>query len=428
MNPSSLVDRASDLAAHGRSFPTASGSPALDGVAILREIPDDVGVLLWQSVRNVRLWAAAEPEARGRLFREGAGSRRRQTLAAVSALDAEAKAALRTVAGLLESPGKMGAEGLGKACQVLARWAASRGADETALAFAEAAASASPATPLLAYEAGRLARARAEYARAEHWFTEAIRNARRQRDWKTYALGFSGLGNVHVRKGNFPAARQAHLRCLRAARRHSLLALQGEAHHDLFMLAVETGAGREADEHAAAAFSVYGAKHRKLPRLAYDVAYQWTMRGCFAPALALAEALLPHFDTPAERVLALGLVARAAGGAGERERFAAASGPVRAMEGGPAVAETLAGALLGVAYGAMSLGEREVAREAAERAAALAHPRQQGYNLVQADALLERARAHLAAPPPEDDGAGVQALAETFVEVLRRRPVGAGGR
>lgn len=427
MTPALQGDRAHDSAAPHHSPAASRGTPALDGAEILGEFPDDVGILLWQSLRNVRLWAAAtEPAARERLFRSGAGARRRETLEAVAVPEPEAAAALRVIAGMLEEPGRTGEGELGQACQAISRWAGSRGAHETALAFAEAAALASPGLPLLAYEAGRLARVRAEYARAEHWFTEAIRNARRQHDWKTYALGFSGLGNLHVRKGNFPAARQAHLRCLRAARRHSLLALQGDAHHDLFMLAVETGSDREADEHAAAAFAVYGAKHRKLPRLAYDVAYQWTMRRCFAPALAVAEAVLPHFPAPADRALALGLVARAAGGAGERERFRGAHDELRAMEDDPGAGDTISGAMLGVAYGAMSLGEAGVAREVAERAIEIARCRQLGYELMQADTLLEKIRADARERPRNDSS--VHELAESFVPVLRRRPVMTGAR
>ena len=112
-----------------------------------------------------------------------------------------------------------------------------------------------------------------------------------------------------------------------------------------------------------------------MPRLGYDVAYHWMLEGFFGDALRLAQALQPHFQAPAERALVLGLVARSAGGAGDREAFARARADVEGLLAG-AGEDSAARALLGVAYGAASLDEWKVAQEYATRA--LTWPRSAG--------------------------------------------------
>mgnify|MGYP006139024305 CR=1 FL=1 len=60
------------------------------------------------------------------------------------------------------------------ACQHVAHWADQNGHLETAIAFAQGAAVVMPAEAALSYAVGRLARRRAEYARAETWYRRSL--------------------------------------------------------------------------------------------------------------------------------------------------------------------------------------------------------------------------------------------------------------
>lgn len=391
----------------------------MPAIGILDEVPGDLGVLLWRSVRNVNLWAATPEAGRGALFAGGAAGTHEAELARLEAeVEGEIAAPLSVMVRLLESPAGMDVGRVVNACRRISVWAEQRGALATALEFMQAAALSAPQVAALAYAVGRLARRRAEYDRAESWFARAVVQARRSRDWRSYALAFSGLGNLNVQKGNFPTAKRAHVRCLRAALRHDLADLQGIAYHDLFLSEIETGAGSSAETLAEQAFRAYGPAHPRLPRLAYDVAYHWMLKGFFGDALRLARALEQHFEAPAEQALVLGLVARSAGGAGNRAAFERSRRAVEGLLAG-AGEDAAARALLGVAYGAASLLEWQMARDFATRALQLATERREGRVALAAEAALESVLAGLSAQahPPHPSSTR---LADTFVEALSR--------
>jgi tetratricopeptide (TPR) repeat protein len=398
------------------------GAESMPAIGILDEVPGDLGVLLWRSVRNVALWAATPPASRGALFAGGAADVREADLSRVE-VDAEMVAPLSVMVRLLESPGGMDVGRVVNACRRISGWAEQRGALATALEFMQAAALTAPQVAAIAYAVGRLARRRAEYDRAESWFGRAVIQARRSRDWRSYALAFSGLGNLNVQKGNFPTAKRAHVRCLRAALRHDLTDLQGIAYHDLFVTEIETGAGTSADTFAEQAFRAYGEGNPRVPRLAYDVAYHWMLEGFFGDALRLAQALERHFDAPAEQALVLGLVARSAGGAGDRAGFERARRAVEGLLAG-AGEDAAARSLLGMAYGAASLQEWQMARDYATRALHLATERREGRVVLAAEAALESVTAGLTAQanPPRPSATR---LADAFVEALTRPAGGA---
>jgi tetratricopeptide (TPR) repeat protein len=226
-----------------------------------------------------------------------------------------------------------------------------------------------------AYAVGRMARRRAEYSRAETWFRRAIALARQSGDWQSYALAFSGLGNLYMQRGNFPAARRFHVRALRAARRHSLRQIQGAALHDLFVLAAGSNHKDEAERYARGAFEAYGLENPRLSILAHDLAYFWMERGHFAPALTVFEALIPHMTRHEDRLVGLANIVRAAAGAGQRRLFEHTWDEVwdglTRNEG----AENSAQVLLELAHGAAQLGEHERSERAAERAVRTARER-----------------------------------------------------
>ncbi len=392
------------------------GAETLPGAPILDEVPGDLGVVLWRSVRNVALWSSTPPDSRGALFAGPAAAIREQDLARLD-VDAELVAPLSVMVRLLENPGGMELVRVVNACRRVSLWAEHRGYLATALEWAQAAAHAAPQSAALAYAVGRIARRRAEYDRAESWYARAIVAARRASDWRTYATSYSGLGNMAVQKGNFPWAKRAYLRCLKAAERHGLDELRGAAYHNLFRAEIETGAGARADGLAERAFRALGAGHPDVPRLAYDVAYNWALEGLFAEALRLSRVLERHFEAPSERVLVLGLVGRSSGGAGDRAAFQHARTRLDALLRTGTPEDAAARGLLGMAYGAASLSDWPLAEDYGQQALERALVRREGRVMLEAEAALDfvRSRSGVVTPPESADAA---ALADVLVAAL----------
>lgn len=402
------------------------GSEALPALHVVDEIPGDLGVVLWRSVRNVLLWAHTPPERRGMLFDAGAAAARAEELGRVRP-DAELVAPLSVIVALLEAPERVEVQRLVNACRRIAAWAEGRGALGTALEYTQAAALVRPDSAGLAFAVGRLARRRAEYDRAESWYMRAIVQGRQAGDWRSYSLAFSGIGNMYVRRGNFRLARKAFVRSLRAALRHHLRDVCAMAYHDLFACETDTGGGLEASELAAKAFRAYGPRNPRVSRLAYDVAYHWSHLACFGPAARIARALVPHFDAPAEKALVLGLLARSTGGDGDREGFLRAASELESLVAASQEKEGFAAALLGLSYGAASISEGEVAVRSATLALEIATGRNEGRIRLLAEEALEAARA--AQRTREEalpDSEITRGLADSFVRALTRLPVAAG--
>jgi hypothetical protein len=367
------------------------GGEAFEGVGVLEELKDPLGALLWQVVRDVYLWGSLPPEERGEVFVPGAD-------AALLAMlrQAEVEVQLETpligLVRLVGAPGTARPESVAMACQHVAAWADANGHSATSIAFAQAASAAVPHDAAAAYAVGRIARRRAEYARAETWFRRAIALARQSGDWTSYALAFSGLGNLYVQRGNYPAARRFHIRALRAARRHSLRQIQGGALHDLFVIAAAGGQAAEAERLARAAFEAYGADHPRLSVLAHDIAYLWVEQGHFGPALTVFEALLPHLKRHEDRMVGLANIVRAAAGVGDRVRFDQAWDEVWDGLARNDQTENAAQVLLELAHGAEQVGEFERAERAADRSARVARERGEARVLLAAEAVVESAR------------------------------------
>lgn len=397
------------------------GAETLPGAPILEEVSGDLGVVLWRSLRNVALWASTPAASRGGLFAGPAAGIREDDLARLE-IDAELVAPLSVMVRLLEAPGGMELLRVVNACRRVSLWAEQRGYLATALEWAQTAANAAPLSAGLAYAVGRIARRRAEYDRAESWYARAIVQARRTHDWRTYAVAYTGLGNMAVQKGNFPWAKRAYLRCLKASERHGMHDLQGTSYHNLFVTEIETGAGLEANALAERAFRAFGPEHAEVPRLAYDVAYHWMLEGLYEQALRVGEALERRFETPAERAVALGLIARSGGGSGNRTAFHGARGRLDALLRTGTAQETAARSLLGIAYGAASLGDWPLAEEYGKQALEIANARREGRVVMAAEAALDFVRSRPAAAPPPECPSAV-ALAEELVAAL----AGSGG-
>jgi tetratricopeptide (TPR) repeat protein len=408
---------------------TRGSSESLEGMDILREVGGDAGILLWQSYRNVMLWATAEPAERGRMFSAEAGRKRLADVVA-SELPAELSDPLATVGRMLGAPGETPGQAVADACAAIAIWAEVHGHSGAALAFTQAAALAAPNVARLPFDVGQIARRRHELARAETWFRHAIMIGRQVADWDSYSRSYLALGNMFLLRGNLPTAQRMHVKALRAARRKGLPHIQGYALHDLFVIATLTGRNEQAELYARSAFRAYGAHHEKVPALAHDIAYFWMNQGYFERALPVFQALQPHFSDLRDQMNALANTARAAGGAGMRDVFRKTW--VEAMRLGreAAVVPVLAEAMVELATGAASLGEWDRAEQSAERALELAKQRGEHKVAARAEAILDSARRgrHVEAARAATRGGEqmdqADALAEDLVRSLEAQPVG----
>ncbi|MBA4160217.1 MAG: hypothetical protein H0X65_22565, partial [Gemmatimonadetes bacterium] len=162
--------------------PPEWGFEAPDGAAVLDENVAGLGVLLWDVTRDVVLWATASPRELTEIF-PPAQERMRTAWLMTTMLDPKLESALLGLVRIPGPPSLASRERTSLACHSIAQWADERGAVATAYAFMHAAAFACPGNARLSYEAGRLARRRAEYARAEDWLKRAVLLGRQVGDW-----------------------------------------------------------------------------------------------------------------------------------------------------------------------------------------------------------------------------------------------------
>lgn len=369
------------------------GDEIFEGLGVLDELAGERGLVLWQSLRDSLLWAEARDEERAGLFAPDA-ERTRMAAILAAAPAPELEEPLAVLARMLGDPVGISEEMVSLACRRVSQWADEEGLLSTALAFSQAAATVTPGDPAAAFAVGKLARRRAEYARAETWYRRTIALARQVGDWTTYAQAFLGLGRMYTQRGNLPAARRFLVRSVRAAQRNSLHSIEGMALHDLFGVAIEAGRVDEGRELARAAFHAYGPQNPWLPRLAQDVAFWWITQGYFARALPVLQSALPHHPQAFDRLTVLGNIARAAGGMGDRETFRDAWDECHDLLRNASVDERAAQALLDLAYGASSLSLWDKAETAAREALDIGVRRQESKIRLTAESLLDSVRHH----------------------------------
>ena len=400
-----------------------------EGYHVLDETRSELGLLLWQSLRDVDLWAAARPEARAALF--AAGSLRRRTERIESEVNEEdpVRPLLEAMARLLAAPDRVPELEVSEACEELSRWASDRGLPRTAMAFALRAAFAAPDEAGPAYLVGLVARRAADYRRAESWFRRALALGRRNRDWRYYGLAHLGLANLHMQRGDAPKARVRLLRALRTARRHGLWTVKPYALHDLFVITATGDDPQLAAQYARSAYRAYGRRHPRLPVLAHDVAWFWMLQGRFERSLQVFQAVARHITRPVERMLVLSNIARTAGGAGQFAVFDRAWHEVWRMVDDRTDRERVAEALVNLAHGAASLGAVVRLEMAASYALTVASRRGEAQERLAAEALLAASRdpapreeepPAAEAPDPAPDS---EWLAHELVEALREVPI-----
>lgn len=401
------------------SLPAVRSNGSFEGSDILAEGAAVPAILLCRAYRAVMAWALTPAAEHPGLFPGGAADELRRLLDR-SGVPGELHAPLEVVCELLADPAGGEAGRVAEACARIGEWAERRGdAPATALRFSQAAALSLPNDGPLAYRAGYVARRQASWDVAELWFRHASTVSRRNRDWKSHALAYIGIGNSHYQRGRYPSAKREHLKALRVSKRHGLRGLEGMAFHDLFAVAIETAEWAQAEAYAQQSFRAYGPEHPNVPNLAHDIAYFWNTRGHYARALPVLTALLPHYHHARDRIRVLGAVGRAAGGCGERETFMSVWQEMWQLAPGLVREPALPASLLQIAYGAAGLREWSLACAAAELALKTATARGEADVVADAEKTLadigNEAVDELRAEPSLS---GIEAGADRFAEEL----------
>lgn len=369
-----------------------SGEP-FDGHHVLDEVRSPLGVVLWEGVRDVVLWATTAPANRPRLFGRRAHAERVAALHAVE-LDPHARGMLVLLAGVLDAERQPDRQAVARACHRLAFWAEERLLPRTSIWYAQAAALAFPESAEHAYTVGLLCRRNADYIRAETWYRRAIGLARRRRDAQVYARAYMGVADLFMQRGNYERAKLALERAFKTARRAGMRTLRAEALHDLFTVAVETNQVTEAEVFARKAFRAYPRDYANLPKFAHDVAVFWMFQGYFDRALTVFQAVLGTVSSAGDRLRILSSIARAAGSAGRLDVFANAWVETwQIVDDYPAL-ECITSSLVNLACGSAALGDWERVDLAARYAFELSVVRHQTSVQQDATALLEAAEHH----------------------------------
>jgi tetratricopeptide (TPR) repeat protein len=330
------------------------------GTEIVRELPPELALTVWQVLRSVLLWAAEVPSQRGDLFEPRAMEQWEVELLQ-GTFDADLRYPLAVIVGELADPEAASPEQMAHACLCVTEWGLAHNATRTALAFTEAAALCRPDHPRYAWMAGRLLRRHGYLREAEQWIKRAVRVAGRTGDWETHTLGLNSLGNVFYEAGKYPESLRMLEDALRASRKHRLRAREGEILHDLFAVTVWGGDLARAEGFAQAAFEIYRTGHHRLPALAHDVAVLWIRRGQFSRAFTVLKELPAFFEYPEERIRVLASLARTAGACGDRLAFVQASHEAESLVTDDQVSLRSAPALVEIGLGAWDLGEWETA-------------------------------------------------------------------
>jgi hypothetical protein len=157
-------------------------------------------------------------------------------------------------------------------------------------------------------------------------------------------------------------------------------------------------------------------------------------QGYFDRALPVFQALRPRFGRPDDELRVVGNIARAAGGTGNEELFGEMRTDADALLGSLVTRETLAPALLEIAYGAAALDQRAVALDCARAAISAAQPRNEANVRMRAETLIQAlSGAHPAAGAAGERrtsaaAASGERLAEDLVEAIRHEAAAAHAR
>jgi tetratricopeptide (TPR) repeat protein len=388
---------------------------------VLREFPGPGGVVLWQTLQDVVLYASVAPDERGPgLFRDdppGWGE-----------FFPDVRADLETLWVEVRGARPEGGATVAAACRRIAGWAEGGGFMGTALEFVQAAALADRGSPAHAFETARLARLRDDLARATVWFRRANVLARRAGEWRTQALSFHELAKLLAHFGSAARAQVFRVQAYRAARRHGLHDVRATVALELARHHFERGELAAANTLAREAVQVHEPDQGPLPAVARTVAECWmSHQGAFGPALDVLREAVGHVSTRAELFPLLVSLTRAAAGAGDPELFEIGWMEVWLHLEPEEARGLMAEVLVDVARAAAALGESAKAESAARQALRAATEQGNRVTAERARAVLaevedgergEMAAPHSRAPElPE-----TEELVKTLLAALRKLP------
>ena len=290
---------------------------------ILRELPNVVGLVLWQNLRHTHDWVQTTGDKRNSLFHrtDAQAAWVREKRAEARRTTPELAAALTTFETWLRSPEAVPNAALADACEMIARWAYTQGFVDTGAHYAEAAAQIEPPNLGRTIAAAKMARDSGDMKRAERWFGLVIVTARSGKQWEEYIRANLGLGILFMLTKQDQRARKHLEHAAKKARREGYEWLAAEAQHDLFQFMTIRGNYEAAEVHARKALEWYPKNNPRLPFLVADAAFLLILRRHYSEAVELLRHFLRAKDKPPQNLLGLSMFVRALGAMGQRRKF-----------------------------------------------------------------------------------------------------------
>jgi tetratricopeptide (TPR) repeat protein len=412
---------------------------------ILNELPNVLGLVLWQDVRHLHAWVEASSAVRPqRRARPGIPRARPDPQPGsvpisrpspkdffnpspppwVIAKRRDARAQCGELAPALDefwavvaSPLSVDRAAVAGGCRQVVEWALAHEHTQTAIEFAEAAALVAPEDPAMANLAGRVTRNAGEHARAEVWFNRSIGYSREHAHGIELTRAHLGKGILCQELGRVRCAMHHFNIGSRKARKQGIEWLAAEVQHDVMLLLTVRGRYGEALKHAGLALRWYGKRHERFPLFAADVALLLVLERNYSLAARISKAALRHVANPTARSVILSLHARALAGVGMVDELGRLRKRVlRLLED---YHEKEPVALWHLAAAERLARRWETAAATAERALELAKTRGDRETEMLTNRLLIAIRTRKPAPPlssPRRDGEFIE-----FVQTLNAR-------
>ncbi|WP_420125277.1 hypothetical protein [Longimicrobium sp.] len=347
----------------------------LDGERILEESPGDLGLLLWRTARDVALWAMTPEETRAGLFAAGTTDARVRLVTATELPDA-LSGPVDTLHAMLGEPDRADAEIVMLCCGEVAAWSRGAGLPHTAVAFAQAGASAAPLSGDAAVFVGVCAWEAGQSVRADTWLRRAVAVSRRERNGAAYSAALVELGALNDRQDKLLRAERFYRLAMRASRRTRARDARMRAAHALFRLA-----RRKGDDVSAAQFALSAQKACEddaagAGGLLLDLARFWTDVSEIERARGALRRLVPALLTmdPAGQLCAFALTARAQSVPGRRNSGSVAWRAAWVLLGNKELPDAVrCAAALDLAHAARTVGDLRAFR-AARRAVLVLAP------------------------------------------------------
>jgi tetratricopeptide (TPR) repeat protein len=388
------------------------------------EIGGELGIILWQRVRAVKLWGSTLRTRMKHLF-SGLASKTSDNLALVAVRTPDIADAVGVLTGVVTSPDTVEVTEIVEACHHIVAWADERGWVETALRYAEAAAIADPNDPAAAATAGQFCTRATAVNRATVWLYRSMELARRSKSREWQIRSRLRLGSLLFQLGEYVPARKLFLTAYNMSLRSGRRILAAQAQHDLLTLASDRETYGQGELHAWEALRLYPIYNPRVAPLAHDYAFLLTRHQHFIPALAILKAALPLVQKPHERITVLATLARAAAAVADRRLFDEAR--TEAISIAATSEERAAAAFVRLAEGWWSMGEQEQAEQMARKAIDIANRRNEAEPRRLAYALLEdlacRGSSDRERSIPE--GSRVDVLVRRFLFRLRKQKTSA---